>query len=498
MAPTLSENTSSSTFSMPAFRARDRQASNMRRPIPCRLHSKRTPMPRRPTCVNPLAGFGRMSQNPTTSSSTTAITCGKASSTTRFRKSRVCSSEKPSTVAKYHFSAATALTASRADAVSDSRVGLICTCGPLCIIAFLSQRQHLRHKSANIRDLERGAPFPWRLLKYVPTSLRYNASCNRPAIRNSRALAHALYFAIVTKCVFIENPRLTANTCADHARFATEHPHAARAASCNDLSAATRQTGLQFPRLELRHSFRGPMAVTFPYYVRSLRPSGPGGGGTRVWARAGVVEIYGAIQRGGAAVCSRDPHPRRAVGRDDASLGADSVLGRGSAYRRCYGVRRHGSHRGLEHLSDALAQRPALHPPGIGVLCVAADPRALPPAVFRASHQSLGFWSGSGVGSVSRRRRRCDRELLGHSRAGERSVGRLCPPYAGDPEAQRLRHVAAGHTCTSKGRAPTLQSRLDASLCGQSAGQLHRAGRCGPDSSRSLTSRRPGRTRSGA
>ena len=130
MAATLSEYTSSSTLARPAFRARARQASSSRRPIPCRLHSSRTPIPSRPTCVNPLAGFGMMSQNPTTSPAT-ANTCGRESSITRFRKARVCSGVKPSTLAKYHFSAATALTAAQAEAVSDSRAGLICTCRPL-------------------------------------------------------------------------------------------------------------------------------------------------------------------------------------------------------------------------------------------------------------------------------------------------------------------------------------------------------------------------------
>jgi len=48
-------------------------------------------------------------------------------------------------------------------------------------------------------------------------------------------------------------------------------------------------------------------------------------------------------------------------------------------------------------------------------------------------------------------------------------------PHARDPPAQRLRHLTAGNACPSESRAPALQSSMDASLCGQSAGQLHRA-----------------------
>src|ERR1700743_3609400 len=84
-------------------------------------------IPRRPTCVNPMEEFGRISQKPTTLFSAMARTCGRDSLTTRSMNARDCSAENPSTVARYHFSAATELTASRADSISDSRPGRIST-----------------------------------------------------------------------------------------------------------------------------------------------------------------------------------------------------------------------------------------------------------------------------------------------------------------------------------------------------------------------------------
>jgi hypothetical protein len=69
-----------------------------------------------------------MSQKPMILSSTAAITCGNEPSITRLINARVLSTGNPSTVAKYHFSAAMALMASHADSASASRADLICTC----------------------------------------------------------------------------------------------------------------------------------------------------------------------------------------------------------------------------------------------------------------------------------------------------------------------------------------------------------------------------------